>query len=409
MMRNQRGFTLLEILIAMSLFTLLGFAVVRLMGAGIDMWTAGTRGSQQENRVEQSLPRLEDDLRMVLVPTQRDRIPFDAKDPDPEKLPPALVPDNRFISGYMLYRFGDLEVPCRYIAFVRDVTGMSEIDMYAGRAGVNPKAEEYIDGKKDEEEFRIKNHLPTGGAAEVLWIYLPDEKRPGVGAVYRAYRSPIGGKDTLLDPKNFDSLRKLQTVIRPQPMFQDVILFDVLFWTQYTTNWEWSRDEPRITTRPQRPDDRGAGRPVCGPSRIWDSTRGILVSKDRFGFRLNKGKGSANFSADDIWPRMVRVEFALSEEEAILAQPFGSADTSFTVELATFATGRGELFDKPMKVGGEWLRVYGRSASRRDVFETTQRGIRGTPTLNHAPGTIVRFGRVFDFTISVPSFRDDNN
>ncbi|MHC4409788.1 MAG: prepilin-type N-terminal cleavage/methylation domain-containing protein, partial [Planctomycetota bacterium] len=41
---SLRGFTLLEILVAMSLFTLIGFSVVLLMTSGVDMWLQGTRG-----------------------------------------------------------------------------------------------------------------------------------------------------------------------------------------------------------------------------------------------------------------------------------------------------------------------------------------------------------------------------
>ena len=407
-MRKRRGFTLLEILIAMSLFTVLGFGVVLLMRTGIDMWLSGTRASVAEDHAEEGRPRIEEDLRHVLVPSQNDRIPFNPKDPDPEKEAEPLMPENRFISGYMQYQFGDHVLKCRYLAFVRDLTGLAEIDIYASRAGQNPKADQYIDGKNDEAEFKAKAHLPTGGAVEVLWIWLPrSDTELGIGTVHRAYRSPIGGKDTLLNPENYDDLRKLRGAVKPRAMFENVILFDMLFWTQFTTEWGWSRGEPRITSRSTDPGQRG--RPPCGPSRTWDSTRGILITTDEFGFRLTKGQGSANRSADDIWPRMVRIEFARAEETTNLVTGKGVAESVFTVESSTFAVGRGDLFGKLMKIGPEWVSIAGRDGSRTDVFEVDSHAQRGTVSVAHGEGTAVYYGRVQDFTIPIPSFRDDNN
>jgi prepilin-type N-terminal cleavage/methylation domain-containing protein len=402
-----RGFTLLEILIAMSLFTVIGLGVVLLMRTGIEMYVQGSQASQGEDRREQSLPRLEEDLRHVLVPAQIDRIPFDAKNPDPAEEPDALPPENRFISGYQLFRFGEKDVACRYLAFVRDITGLGEIETYASRAGTNALADAYIDGKDDEQEFRANRHLPTGGAVEVLWIWLPDEKRLGVGTAYRAYRSPIGGADTLLDPQNYAELDKLYRVIRPQPVFQDVALFDLLFWTQWTTNWDWSAGEPSVRGPPREPDEWKGGRPACGPSLVWDSTRGILTGQGSWPFHL--AKGTLRFAADDIWPRAVRIGFALSETETALSQSISAGDVAFTVLAGDFATGRGELDGQFMKIGTEWVQISQRDGKRRDTFLVAARGARGTTAVAHAAGEPVYYGRVFDFTMQIPSFRDDNN
>lgn len=408
---RRRGFTLLEILISMSLFTLIGLAVVMLMRTGVDMWLRGTRSSQQEDRLEQSLPRLEEDLRMTLLPAQRDRVPFDPKNPDPEKEPDPLPPVNRFVSGYITFKIRDTEYKCRYLAFVRDIEGLGELATYVARAGTNAKADAYIDGKNDEDEFKHNRHLPTGGAVEVLWLWLPDEDRPGVGSVYRAYRSPIGGAESLLDPRNYDDLKEIKENIKPQPIFQNVIMFDLSFWTQYTTTWDWEPGQPSIRSRPTTPEALRAGRRECGPSRTWDSTRGLLPNTGGGDsvFYLGKGKASLNFSGDDIWPRMARVEFALLEEDTVLARGLGTNDKDFVVLSGAFATGRGELDGRLMKIGSEWLQIAGRDGHQRDMFRIERRGLRGTTAVAHSPQTPVYYGRVFDFTISIPSFRDDNN
>jgi prepilin-type N-terminal cleavage/methylation domain-containing protein len=413
MQTRTRGFTLMEIMVSMTLFTMIGFAVVLLMRTGVDMWLEGNRSSQQEDRIEQSLPRLEEDLRMVVVPTPEKRIPFDPKNPDPRNEPDPLPPQNRFLSGYKIYKQDGKEIACRYLVFVRDIEGLGEIDTYAARAGTNSRAESYIDGINDEEEFRKNDHLPTGGQCEVLWIWLPykEPEKQGRGAIYRAYRTPIGGAGTFLDPRNFDDLDALEKNIKPTPMVQDVLLFDVYFWTQFTTTWTWSDGEPRIQERPQSADDaKRAGR-ECGPSKTWDSTRGILRREPKLGFLLSRVEepytGSFSDSSDDIWPRMVRVQFAVAEERTELVRGLGPTDNDFTVLAGDFATGRGELFYKPMKIGLEWVQLAGRDPVQRDMFQIHDRGQRGTAAVGHDPGTPVYFGRIFDITITIPSFRDE--
>ena len=403
-----RGFTLLEIVVAMSLFTILGFAVVMLMTSGVDMWLQGTRSAENEDRKEMSLPRLEDDLRHMRVGTGRDRIPVDPNVTQTQAELPAEIPVNRFLSGYVPYKFGEKEVACRYISFVRDLAGLGEIDVYAVRAGSNPKADAYIDGKNDEKEFKENLHLPTGGQIEILWIWLPDPDEPGMGAVYRAYRTPIGGPDTLLDPKNFDEYGKLMRVIQPKAVFQEVLLFDVFFWTQFTTTWDFHQGDPGVTRRPQSIAESKAGRPSCGPSRIWDSTRGMLIGGPN-DFRLNRTAKSVNYAGDDIWPRAVRIEFALREMTTQLKSDFASNGSSFTVHDAAFATGRGVITNVSMKIGPEWVRVSGRDPYDPDTWDIAARGRRGTVAVNHAEDSNVYFGQIYDVTVPIPSFRDDNN
>jgi len=397
----------MEILISMSLFTLIGLAVVLLMRTGVDIWLRGTEGDQTENRREMSLPRLTEDLRQLVLPRSVDRIPFDPDNPDPSEQPDALPPDNRFISGYVTIKRRDQDIRCRYLAFVRDAADMPEVAMYASRSGRSTKADAYIDGKEDDREFKEYLHLPTGGAAEVLWIWLPDEHKPGIGSVCRAYRSPIGGPGTLLNPKNFDEIEKIQK-LNPQPVFQNVALFDLLFWTQYTTTWEWSSSEPSVTKAPEEPTntDRKFVRQACGPSNTWDSTRGLLPKEV---FKLSRGEASYRFSGDDIWPRAVRVEFALAESDTLLARPLGTSDRDFTVIVSDFATGHGDLTDQLMKIDWEWIQISGRSGRSRDTFGIARRGVRGTQGVAHGEGAPVYYGRVFDVTISIPAFRDDNN
>ncbi len=66
--RTDRAFTLLEIMVAMSLFTIIGLAVVTLMSTGVDMWLRGNRAAQDPHAIAhvgaERLPR-EDPYRTV--------------------------------------------------------------------------------------------------------------------------------------------------------------------------------------------------------------------------------------------------------------------------------------------------------------------------------------------------------
>ena len=126
-------------------------------------------------------------------------------------------------------------------------------------------------------------------------------------------------------------------------------------------------------------------------------------------FKLNKTVKSFNFAGDDIWPRMVRIEFALAEMETSLKEDLGASASQFTVHDRKFATGHGEIFNVLMKIGPEWVRVLSRDYQDVDTFLIDRRGRRGTARVNHAAETPVYFGRVYDVTVLIPSFRDDNN
>jgi len=92
-----------------------------------------------------------------------------------------------------------------------------------------------------------------------------------------------------------------------------------------------------------------------------------------------------------------------------LLETIGNTASEFLVSEASFATGYGELDGRAMKVGPEWIRVAYRDGNRRNLFHVLERGVFGTPAVAHGAGAPVYYGRVFEFTIHCPSFRDDNN
>ena len=65
---RSRGFTLLEILIAMSIFVMLGSMVVVFMRQSLDIFYTGTRESAQLDRQDSVLPQVRADLANVALP-----------------------------------------------------------------------------------------------------------------------------------------------------------------------------------------------------------------------------------------------------------------------------------------------------------------------------------------------------
>ena len=67
MRTSRRGFTLLELLIAMAIFSFLGTVVIYLMREGLSMFTEGTRAQQLQDRQESLMPQLQKDFQFAIL------------------------------------------------------------------------------------------------------------------------------------------------------------------------------------------------------------------------------------------------------------------------------------------------------------------------------------------------------
>ncbi len=100
---------------------------------------------------------------------------------------------------------------------------------------------------------------------------------------------------------------------------------------------------------------------------------------------------------------------AVVEEDTELAKGIGEGEREFTVVSTDFAVGRGDIANDYFKIGDEWIQVSGRDIRRRDQFLVLDRGALGTNAVAHGRDNTVHYGRMMDFVLSIPSFRDDNN
>ncbi len=370
---STRGFTLAEILVAISIFVVLGSMLVVALRSGIDTW----RGTEDRRMIfehsQMVLKQIQDDLQNMAVPRPGD----------------AGEVDVRFLC--------DLDGNRRYrLRFVRTLEdeGADEA-LRASGTGPPDRFDGVIEGRGDPHG----NLKPLGGLMEVVYVMDPD---PDSDVLYRGVRSPIGGSRSLFIDENIDE--KDEVTSRCTPVADGVLYLGFLFWTQYTTTW----DLQKALTRTLGGE--------CGPEVIWDSTRGVLPDpKSREGrktpnvFWLAAGAGSRHDPSDDVFPRQVRIVVCAVAGDAgmraTLARPLDPSDDDIPVDSAgDFPTEDDPSLYRYVKVGTEWIWYESRT---RFAFKTRKqaRGARGSKPVTHEAGEEVRGGRTFVLTVALPAHR----
>lgn len=382
---SPRGYTLLELLLAMAIFVFLGSMIVFLMRQAMNIFTSASTGSGLIDRVETVLPEIARDLEKLALPADT-RPPYQPPESeemstgpgrsDRPKPPPVRV---RLRSGHVVLRDvpeGPLkDVPCFYAAWVVDITGsrLDPVLLSAGeRAGPGLKP---IDPNSPEGG----DYLPTGGRMEVCYVAIPtDPAEPSVLTLYRGWRTPVGGEKSLLDPANLDSVAEIQAACRP--VETGVLHFGITWRRVNATNWA-----------PTSGPSATGSDPYVGP--VWDSTRALDAK-----WPLYRGPDGLVDPSDDIFPQWALIEMSLVRQrgtgtaaaDAELAADLGQDDRNVLLGYAgNLPTGDGEHF---LKVGSEWLayRSSGVDLATGKVY--VDRGVRGTTKAGHEAGDQVFSG-----------------
>lgn len=261
-------------------------------------------------------------------------------------------------------------LPCFYAAWVMDIGGVRG-DPLLRAAGLEtgPDLKELtpaaIDAANVDTRFKA-----TGGAQEVCYIAVPeDPDHPGILTLYRGFRSPVGGEETLLEEGNLDTLEKVHQ--RCRKVATGVLHVGILWRRVFARDWE--RTPGRI----------GETEPYVGT--IWDSTRGIDKT-----FGLYKGDLSLGNPNDDVFPAWARLEITLAAPSALgygkgetyLTESVGTDERSIRVAFprALAQPGPDERF---LKVDGEWMSYR---VSRVDTVTgriPVERGARDTVKAPH--------------------------
>lgn len=422
--RRQRGYTLIEVLVASGIFVFLGVALVALMRQGISIWQTAEKRGRIYERARSVLDTVASDLRSMATDSR---------------------PDG---AGFWIRCLCDLDENGRQrLRFVRSLPGevSDPVARYGGEFLTHDDST-YYDQKNDLAEVESGSILPTGGYQEVLYTLAPEglaghlegleeflEVDPTAIAVWRGVRSPVGGTGTLFSDRNISTeipkggsssprstgrsarggstdrrafLEQRQEEIEAErearraplarvarPLLADVLHLGFSFWTPATNTWD-TRHPPlrqRSRTRPS------------GPSLVWDSTRALLTERERssgqFAF---VGKDESLFDPDDdIFPRRIQVTVVIRGSVDVpnleLGREVSAGDRTIWLTRTAGLPPEGHL-----RIGQEWIRYDSISGDALSIGKEG-RGVRGTKAAAHDILAPVEFGTTFTRVVEIPT------
>lgn len=390
-MNRSRGFTLIELISAVAIFGVLAAMLFQMIKGSLDVWRTGEQGRQTQEKGVVLMDEIASDLRMLRA------------DPAPgvSLLGAGSSRSRRAAAGTA----PEVRLGCEYAAFDLDMDGRDEsilqrlrlvrscpeelFDARLRRAGTVPGGEAF---SSDVGEAQEAVRAP-GGLAEVGYAVLrlpAKESDPALLSLYRLFRTPIGGDDSLFHTNLFDRPKGLES--QAVPLADNVLHLGFEFWSRDTRSWD---DEPDTDV---------------GPLTVWDSTRGALLEEGTYNdFLLSKGEESLSRGDDDVFPRRIRVTLVLAMDlDSVttirLVAGVGPAGRSLRVDnLKEFEGSR--QGDQYLKVGGEWMKWTRGVADELKVV----RGQRNSAALAHEIGARVHLGRTFRRVVEIPVFREDWN
>jgi hypothetical protein len=426
------GYTLLELLVASGLLVLMGAGLVSLLSQGVSIWRVSEGRGRAYERARAVLDRVSDDLRSAIGR--------------------AVEPE-----GSSWVRFIADEGPGgrQRLRFARTISGeASDAILREGGKYLATRTPAVVDGVADSSEAEAGLLAAPGGALEVLYMMDP---RPGERALWRGYRSPVGGPGSLFVDKNLqepppappsrasiprkpsvppvsgqtspsvtdaaaDASAEAAAPAPPPPFYMEefaaplsahLLYVGFRFWTPETNTW---RDVPPL-------EDPGEGAP-SGPTALWDSTRAIL---DSSAWTPSGGTGSVRSSGssrpsgsrvfawtpragslgdptDDVFPERVEVTVVVPADyapgEARLAQPLTENDRTFTIS-GSIEIPEGDL-DRYVLVDDEWIAVEEVQGSQIKVL-ADGRGRRWTQPAKHEAGALLEVGLTFRRVVDMPA------
>jgi prepilin-type N-terminal cleavage/methylation domain-containing protein len=415
---RTRGLTLIELLLAMSIFTLLGVFLFTLVGRSLELYRAAEGSGELIDGFDATLTPLADDLACVFV--------GDPAGPG-KKVQFLLTHDRRYVPSPESATSNAQQIPvfalgdprALLLRFVRTFPG-GELESTLGRfAGTYKDAGAYIDGVDDLVESRAieltrrgdapagaktaaaasqtpaAGLLSPGGLMEVMYFLASGAAdAPGTCTLYRAVRAPIGGAGSFFAEDMPDTMTPEWIAAHATPVMSNVLYFGILCWSQSTQSWETERSLDGEGVRAGADDTSWPGAEL-----FWDSTRGRISQ-----FGLARGAASLAHFEDDVFPVRVQIVLTLAPDGGA-SQGLVVGDTPVASRFVRvtnpkpFAPAGDE---RPyVRVGDEWLRV----TSVDGPTLTVDRGMRASEPQVHRGGTEYRSGRTITKVIEIPAHR----
>ncbi|HGY89677.1 MAG TPA: prepilin-type N-terminal cleavage/methylation domain-containing protein [Planctomycetes bacterium] len=405
-MRGRRsGITLIELMVAMSIFSVLGLFVFVLMRQSLGIYRSARGGGELNDKMDQTLRLLEEDLRCTWIGDPDGRgvtAPFFLSH---DRVSVLVAPEGEESGNVATKTYAAGDPRSLLLRFARTYPGSERESTLARFAGTRPGPEAYIDGVNDLEESGAlldpkkqsgptpPGLLPPENLMEVAW-YL--DRGPTDAAhtytLYRVFRSPMGGKDSLLqkDPSKIMTAEWLEA--HASPVVTGILYFGLVCWSQNTKEW---REEEVLS-------GGGLGRKPNDWSELWwDSTRGLYEP-----FGLGVGGASLGDTEDDVYPKRLRIVVTFAPEGAAstasLVGDVGTRERNVRISdpelFAELDAGRGP---RHLRIEDEWMEVVAADGPDLQV----RRGVRGTPPARHVSGSAVLAGRTFRRDLIVPAGR----
>ena len=363
-----RGFTLIEMLVAIGIFIAMGAALVSLMHLGLDQWQKGERRRRTYEQAQAALGQMALDLEAAYTRE------------------PLIT-----VKGLPMARFfctRDAATGAQRLSFVRTFeTGPERAFTFeAGGGGTS-----YTDGFTGDP----RSLTVIGGLLGVSY-FLGGSPGGGGRELRRATLGPPASPGS--------SLLSTTGSQKGEVLIRNVLYLGFRFQTQTTTTWK----DPPVKARPGPMAWRW-------PERVWDSTRGADVEEPggasgrRRPFALARGPDSLMESYDDIFPELVEVTIVVEPDEAHavrtdLVKPASETDSGVRV-ASTSGFVDPSMGTPYLLIGGsEWVRY---KAKDERSFELSGRGLRGTVASAHPKGATVRAGTTFVMCSRIPGYRAD--
>lgn len=410
---KKRAFTLIEVLVAMAILSVLGTALIMILRGGLQTWQRAEARRESYDQAQAIFQQLREDLANITPPHDT---PIRSGPVESRLLCDLRHPENKTIAP------GAGRGVRQRLVLVRSLKAESEHPV-TGHAGNAIGADKVIDLRDDLAEARAARLRATGGQMEVAWVLT------NTNDLYRGIRSPIGPPATLFNDGSYelaalpadltqtpaagpkDPPQKGATPAKPlgpqpallRPFAQRVIHLEFRFWSQYSRGWN---TQHRSTTDTSKAES--------GPLLVWDSTRSLKLKDGRSPkkreFTTYVGAGSVNDSRDDVIPSKVRVLLVLAQEpiagsSTFLLAEVGEKDTEIRVQephrLQWTEDDGGYLY-----LGGEWIHFDSVSGDTVNV-SPGGRGNRWTVPKAHEMSELVHVGKSFVAIVDVPGFRED--
>ena len=353
----NRGLTLIELLVSLSIFVVLGASLVVFLRDGMATWRVGEIRRETYERAGAILDQIADDLHSTFT------------DPDPgDDLQPVEV---LFLSDFDSH-------DRQRLRFVRTLSGEIRHPITREAGALTGGLADY-DFLNDALESRLGVMRAPGGLVEVAYLH---GAALGSEVIWRGIKGPIGGENSLFDEVNL-TVGEEGTPMRCRPLADGVIYLEFNYWGAEIPSWSRNTPAPRSIF-------------------WWDSTRGIIEPPR--GLAIPFDRASRNEHRDDVFPSKVEVVLVLrparSTRLARLTTELDSSADTITVDSTVEYPENAFPF---IRIDDEWVRY---TTKTRRAFVGCVRGVRGSEAVEHPRGTRVVHGTTFSRVVRIPTTRD---